>query len=124
QVEPLAARMGRRVWARSKARELLRQMGDVLLVQHKMIGRVEVTEKPEITWEDPELECLCDRLQEEYDLSERDEALERKLELLYRTSESIHDLLQEKRSLRVEWYIVVLIAIEILISVYEMWHGR
>jgi uncharacterized Rmd1/YagE family protein len=48
-------------------------------------------------------------------------ALERKLELVSRTAETLLDLLQDKRTLRVEWYIVILIVVEIVLTLYELW---
>jgi uncharacterized Rmd1/YagE family protein len=40
--------------------------------------------------------------------------------LLSRTIETVLDLLNQRRSLRVEWYIVILIVIEIGLTLYEM----
>ena len=90
------------------------------MVQHKMVGRVEVTEKPDLLWDRPDLERLYTRLVDEYELPDRHRALDRKLELIARTAETVLDLLQTKRSLRVEWYIVILIVVEILLTLYEM----
>ena len=61
------------------------------------------------------------RLEDEFELGERHKALERKLELVSRTAETLLDLLQNKRTLRVEWYIVILIVVEILLTFYELW---
>jgi len=47
-------------------------------------------------------------------------ALERKLDLISRTAETLLGLLQDKRTLRVEWYIVILIVVEIVLYVYEL----
>jgi uncharacterized Rmd1/YagE family protein len=85
-----------------------------------MVGRVEVTEKPEITWDRPVLDRLYDRLVTEYELRERDVTLTRKLEIVSRIAETYLELLQNRRSLRVEWYIVLLILVEILIYLYEL----
>jgi uncharacterized Rmd1/YagE family protein len=101
-------------------RQILAQIGDVLLTQHRMVGRVEVTEKPELLWDHPELERLHLRLHDEYELPDRDRALERKLELIAQTATTSLGLLQERRSLRVEWYIVILIVIEIAIYLYDL----
>jgi uncharacterized Rmd1/YagE family protein len=106
------------------ARQLLDHMGDVLITQHRMVGRVEVTEKPELLWDRPELERLYLRLQEEYELTERDRALTRKLDLIAQTATTALGLLQARRSLRVEWYIVILIVVEILLTLYEMFIAR
>jgi hypothetical protein len=50
----------------------------------------------------------------------REATLERKLDLISRTVETLVDLLQNKRSLRVEWYIVALIVFEILLTLYQL----
>ena len=89
-----------------------------------MVGRVEVGEKPDALWERPDLERLYLRLEDEFELKERQLALHRKLEVIGQTVETVLDLLQSRRALRVEWYIVVLIVAEILLNLYEMfWRG-
>lgn len=120
RIEPLAADLQRGGRGRHQGRELLRHIGDTLLIHGKTVGRVEVLEKPEVLWEHPELERLYMRLEDEYELRERHSALERKLELIARTAETLLGLLQNKRSLRVEWYIVILIVAEIMLTLYEM----
>ncbi|GAK58782.1 hypothetical protein U27_05757 [Candidatus Vecturithrix granuli] len=120
RIEPLAETLQIRGKGLGKDRELMRHIGDTLLIQHKMVGRVEVSEKPEILWDHPKLERLYVHLESEYELRERHLALERKLELISRTVETQLDLLHNNRSLRVEWYIVILIVVEILLTLYEM----
>jgi required for meiotic nuclear division protein 1 len=66
----------------------------------------------------------CAKLAEEYELKERGAALERKLDLVSRSAGVLVDLLQNRRALRVEWYIVLLILIEILLYLYEMFLRR
>lgn len=120
RVEPLAVQLERRGHARQHMRELTRQIGTTLLSLHRMVGRAEVGEKPETLWEYPELERLYLRLESEYEIRERQLALERKLEVISRTVETLLDLLQARRTLRVEWYIVLLIVVEILLTLYEL----
>ncbi|MBI5041156.1 MAG: RMD1 family protein [Gammaproteobacteria bacterium] len=123
-IEPLAAGLRQAGRVGSQARELLRQIGDVLMVEHKMVGRVEVAEKPDLLWDHPLLERFYARLVDEYELTERHRALDQKLELIARTAETVLDLLQHRRSLRVEWYIVILIVVEIFLSLYELFIAR
>jgi len=120
RIEPLAEELqhGRKVG--SQGRQLLGHIGDALSIQGKMVGRVEVAEKPELLWEHPEMERLYLRLEDEYELRDRHLALERKLDLISRTAETLLGLLQDKRTLRVEWYIVILIVVEIVLYVYEL----
>ena len=120
QIEPLAVGLQQEGRGWRKSEELTRYIGGALLVDHKMVGRVEVGEKPELLWERPELERLYARLEDEYEIRERHLALERKLGLISRTAETLLDLLQHHRSLRVEWYIVILIVLEILLTLYEL----
>lgn len=61
RIEPLAATLRKRAGP-ARGRELLQHIGNVLAMQHKMVGRVETGEKPELLWEHPELERLYMRL--------------------------------------------------------------
>jgi uncharacterized Rmd1/YagE family protein len=118
RLEPLAGTLGRTGRTSPDAEPLVRQIGGVLLVQQKMVGRVEVAERPEVLWDYPDLERFYARLEAEYELRERGRALDRKLELLFRTAETLLRLVEARRMLRLEWYVIILIAIEILLSLY------
>lgn len=120
RIEPLAASLKRTGRIGAEGRELLREIGDVLLMNHRTVGRVEVAEKPDLLWDHPELERLYARLQDEYELTERARAVERKLDLISRTATTALDLLQTRYLLRVEWYIVALIMVSILLTLYDM----
>ncbi len=119
RVEPLATSLKERGRGQRGAKDLVKYIGDILFIQGKMVGRVEVTEKPELLWEHPELERIYLRLEDEFELHERHIALERKLELISRTAATLLDLLQTNRSLRVEWYIVILIVVEIFLTLHD-----
>lgn len=119
-IEPLAARLKERGQRSVKVHDLIKHIGDVLIHLHNMVGRVEVNEKPEVLWEYPQLERIYSRLEDEFEIGERQLALERKLELINRTAETALDILQTKRGLRLEWYIIILIFFEIILTLYEM----
>ncbi len=120
RIEPLAATLQRHGDFGTQGKELLQQIGGVLLTQQRMVGLVEVLEKPEVLWDNPVLERFYLRLEDEYELRERSRVLDRKLDLIARTSETLLDLMQNRRSIRVEWYIVILIVIEIGISLLDL----
>lgn len=121
RIEPLALKLQIGKTYGHQSRSLLSNIGDVLMIQVRMVGRVEISEKPELLWDLPQYERLYADLEDNYELRERYLAIERKLELVSRTAETLFGLLQNKRSLRVEWYIVFLILFEILLTLYEMW---
>lgn len=103
-----------------RSHELLQQISASLLSLHEMVGFVGVSEKPDLLWDHPEQERLYTRFEDEYEIRERHMALDRKVELIFRTSQTLMDLLNAKRSLRVEWYIVALIVFEIILIIYEI----
>ena len=123
RIEPLAVGLQRKGRPGAQARDLLRQIGDVLLTQHRMVGRVEVEEKPDVLWDHPELERLYARLEDEYELVERSRAMERKLALISETAGTLIELVHNQRSLRLEWYIIGLIGLELLLSLYGLVSG-
>jgi uncharacterized Rmd1/YagE family protein len=117
-VEPLAEKLARSEGPRT-ARQLLQTIGTALVTEHDMVGRAEVTEKPELLWEHGELEGLYLVLEDDFELRERESALVRKIDLVSRTAQTALELLNTRRSLRVEWYIVILIVVEILLSLFD-----
>ncbi len=119
QIEPLAKNLGKGR-GRRRMPELLDYIGESLLSQQRAVGRAEVADKPDLLWERPELEGLYLQLEDEFELRDRHLALERKLQVISNTAETLLDLLQTQRSHRVEWYIVILIVVEILLTLYEL----
>lgn len=120
EVEPLAVGLERYGRTPRSAKKLARRIGATLRVLTLTVGRVEATEKPEVLWEHPELDPLFARLEDELELHERHRALERKLGVMSDAARALLDLRLHAQSLRVEWYIVLLILIEIIISIYAL----
>ena len=120
RIEPLALELDRHGSIRGGTREHLKRIGALLLMEHRMVGRAEIGEKPELLWEHPRLERLHALLEDEFEIRERLAALDRKLELAARTERTLVDLISTRHALRVEWYIVALIVVEILLTLYNM----
>ena len=120
RLEPLAVGIRRRGRGGHEAHQLIQQIGDILLTQHRMVGRVAIEDKPDVLWDRPELERLYARLADEYELAERSRAIDRKLTLVSETVRTLLELVQDQRSVRLEWYIIGLICIEVMLSVYDL----
>ncbi|MCL1886712.1 MAG: RMD1 family protein [Betaproteobacteria bacterium] len=120
RIEPLAKNMEMSGRISGTAKELLQNIGAMLLSEHLMVGRVNIPEKPEVLWENPALQGLYSRLEDEFEILERHAAMERKLNLISRTAETLLDLLNNRHSNRLEWYIIILIAVEIILSLYSI----
>ena len=120
-IEPFARELATFGKTSRNRTDLLKLMGNALLVQHRLSGRVAVGEKPDVLWDRPDLERLYARLEDEYELSERAETLNRKLAVIADTASTLADIIDTKRSLRLELIVVFLIAFEIIITFYEIY---
>lgn len=118
-IEPIAAELQDKGPKGKSARKLMRHIGNTLSIQRKMIGQVEIEGKPDVLWDRTDLEKFYYLLEDEYEITERHGALKNKLELIYQTAETMLTLLSERRTLHVEWYIVILIVIEVVITLWE-----
>ena len=119
RIEPFAANLDS--WSRGSlsAKELLQHLGGAMLSEHKIVGGAQVDDTPELLWDHPELERLWARLRDELEIRERYNALNGKLALISRTAETALNLLQDRRALRVEWYVVGLIVLEIILTLLQ-----
>jgi uncharacterized Rmd1/YagE family protein len=122
-IEPWARTLAERGRRPASRREMIGMLGQALLVQHHVSGRVAVSEKPDLLWDHPELERLYARLEDEYELIERADNLDRKLNLIGQTARVITDLMDAERSMRLEVVVIVLIALEIVLSVFQILWG-
>ena len=119
-VEPFARQLAERGRIYAGRRTILRNIGNAILAQHRLSGRVAVTEKPDVVWDRPDLDRLYGRLEDEYELKERAEALSRKLAVIAATAEILTDTIDTRRSLRLEVIIVILIAVELAIAGFQV----
>jgi uncharacterized Rmd1/YagE family protein len=119
-IEPFARELAERGRTPGGRRAILKHIGNALLVQHRVAGRVAVAEKPDVVWDRPDLDRLYARLEDEYELRGRADALARKLAVISDTAEVLTDIIDTKRSLRLEFIIVVLILFEIVITMYQL----
>jgi uncharacterized Rmd1/YagE family protein len=63
-------------------------------------------------------------LEDEYELKERVEGLDRKLTVIAETANALTDIIDTRRSLRLEQAIVLLIVFEIAITFYQIIAAR
>jgi uncharacterized Rmd1/YagE family protein len=119
-IEPLARELAEHGRTPGGRRTILKHIGNALLVQQRVSGLVAVAEKPDVLWERPDLERFYARLEDEYELKVRADLLTRKLTVITDTAQTLADIIDTQRSLRLEQLIVVLIAVEIVIAGYQM----
>lgn len=119
----------------SKIPQELAKNGDLKLSRKTMArirGRIFVTEsrinlhydlldKPEFLWDNPDYDEYYHRAYEYLEVGQRIEILNKKLSVLRDILNILADELQFKHSTKLEWIIIILIAIEIVITLVE--HG-
>ncbi len=100
-------------------RALIKSIGGTLKNRFRFLRDVELDEKPDVVWDRPDLDRLYAGLRQEYELSERHATFNRKMALLDDTARMLVELSANRRSLRLEWLIVALIAVEVFIMLSE-----
>jgi required for meiotic nuclear division protein 1 len=123
-IEPFAKELADHGRTRRDRKGVLQLIGNALLVQHRVSGRVAIGEKPDALWDRPDLERLYARLEDEYELKERVDTLNRKLAVVAETADTLADIIDTRRSLRLELIVVVLIAFEIIVTFYQIYAAR
>lgn len=121
RIEPLVTELREHGRAGLPIRRVMQHIGDVLAVRHRVVGRAQISEKPDLLWDHPELDRLYGRLEAEFELGDRARAIERKLEVIGDAADVLLELVQDKRSLRLELAVVVLIAFEVILNLYQFW---
>ncbi|UFW44902.1 hypothetical protein BcanWSM471_06860 [Bradyrhizobium sp. WSM471] len=82
---------------------MLQLIGDALLVEQRVAERSHCREARAL-WGKPELERLYSCLKDEYELKERLEMLQRKLRAISGAANAPTDIIETRRSLRLEGY--------------------
>jgi len=120
RIEPFALELAHRGRVSGESRLLLAKIGSMMLIEHRMVGRAEIGDKPEALWDHPRLEGLYASLEDEFELRERQSALDRKLGLISDTVRTLAEVWDKKQLHKMEWYVIGLIALEIAISLFEL----
>src|SRR5437879_6199808 len=95
--EPFARELARNGRMHGSRHSILKNIGNAQLVRHRVSGPVEVEEKPDVLWDKPHLERLYARLEDEYELKERAESVNRKLAVLAESAQVLNNSIDTPR---------------------------
>jgi uncharacterized Rmd1/YagE family protein len=98
---------------------VLRHVGFALEVRAAVLANLTLIDQPPELWEDEALARLHAMLREHFDLDERSSAIDRKLAFLNDVNATLMDALNTRKSHRLEWIIIILIAVEIVLFIYK-----
>lgn len=122
EVEGLIARLGRGKLGLSD-RAMARLASSILSFKFTSIAHIMVLDKPDITWDNPEADRLYTTMAGMFELNQRYLEIKHKSETLLDMTDVFSNLSHARRSARLEWIIIILIAIEIALFLLQMHNG-
>ncbi len=89
------------------------------IVQY-IITQLSLLDKPDITWENKEIDTLFTGMRKMFELEDRFKNLEFRINFIQDTSELLLDILATKRGVAMEMAIIYLFVIDIVLVLYEL----
>jgi uncharacterized Rmd1/YagE family protein len=105
----------------SSEKEINRFIGYCMTTKQDLVASMYLLDKPDETWEDQVLDNLYRDATEMFELKERYRTVDYKLKMIEDELKLISNLLANKKTAFLELLIVILIAVEIALFVYELW---
>ncbi len=102
-----------------KRTKLARFAKQLVLIRHDMVIDLYLLDKPDILWENEDAEMLYNRLASVLELKSRFDVVEYKLSSIKDDIVMVMDLTNHNHSSFLEWIIIILIAVEIVMGLYE-----
>lgn len=101
-------------------KNLLRTIGLNNVIMQKIISKLHILDEPDIIWEDDLMWSLYDRLHSMFDLEDRFKTIEYKLRFVQENSQILLDSMQGRRETMLEIAIIVLIFLELVLFLYDV----
>lgn len=100
--------------------EVLQLVGFALDVRSNVLANLTLFDDPPETWESEALAHLDSVLYDHFDLEERLAAINKKVDFISDLNETLMALLSHRKSVRLEWIIIVLILIELILFIAQL----
>ncbi|MBW4053839.1 MAG: RMD1 family protein [Proteobacteria bacterium] len=123
EVEVMIANLGRGKLELPDS-DMARLASSILSFKFTSIAHIMVLDKPDITWDNPEADRLYTTMAGLFELSQRYLEIKHKSETLLDMTDVFSSLSHARRAARLEWIIIVLIAIEIVIYLMQLYRGQ
>lgn len=102
--------------------QVLCMIGDLLKIRADLNLHSELMDTPEIYWSEFQLEKLYDNMTRVLDIKQRVQVLNKKLDYANELATVLRSHLSEEHNLKLEWMIIILIAVEVLFETLH-WIG-
>ncbi|MBU0720615.1 RMD1 family protein [bacterium] len=103
-----------------KRTRLARFAKQLVLIRHDMLIELQLLDKPNILWDNEDVEMLYNRLASILELKDRFDIVEYKLNSIKDDIVMVMDLTNHNHSSFLEWIIIILIGIEIVMGLFEL----
>ncbi|QBN17603.1 RMD1 family protein [Flavobacterium nackdongense] len=97
---------------------LLKYIGKVLNVKNSIVDNLYILDDPNLVWDNEELNLLNKQLKVNFDINTRFKDLDYRLQIVENNLTLFTDVLNVRESSRLEWIVIILIAIEIIIAIF------
>ncbi|MBU4351697.1 MAG: RMD1 family protein [Nanoarchaeota archaeon] len=104
-----------------KSKELLKIIGANNSIIEGMISKLSLLEKPAITWEKENLDWLFNSLYELFEIKERFDTVEYKLNFIQNNSNILLESIRSKNEVILDMTIIILIFIAVILFAYDLW---
>lgn len=99
-------------------KNLLKYIGKVLNVKNSIVDNLYILDDPNLVWDNEELNLLNRNLKANFDINTRFKDLDYRLQIVENNLTLFTDVLNVRESSRLEWIVIILIAIEIGIALF------
>ncbi|OPJ56368.1 RMD1 family protein [Alkalithermobacter paradoxus] len=98
---------------------LAKHAADILRFKYQTISYIMIDEIPDIAWQNSEIEKFYIELSSFFDLNDRYESTNHKIEILLTVLNSYSNLVEARRSANLEWMIILLFVFDIILSFFH-----
>ena len=100
-------------------KETAKKIGELFLVKSRTNLHYDLLDTPEFFWEYPQYESYYDKIAKYLDIKSRVEVLNKKVEVIQELLDMLSNEQNHRYSSFLEWIIIVLIAVEIVMGLWE-----
>lgn len=121
-LSPILADLRKSGQVHAHSRTLLQTIGFSMASEQELMSGLLLLDRPPETWESEALNRLYERLYDYFDITTRQAALERKVSFVDNSVSVVMDIVNSRHSVRLEWIVIVLIALEVLPEMIRIGH--
>ena len=106
---------------RMSEKQINKFIGTCMLAKQDMVSSMYLLDTPDEAWNNEVLDALYRDASDMFELKERYKTMDHKLRVMQDNLEIIADLVQNRRATLLELTIILLILVEVVLFVYELW---